>query len=182
MRGVHAHLTAWMERCGMTARVDDAGNLRGVYPGSSRDAPRLFIGSHLDTVVAGRCVRRRARRRAGDRASSMGWNVSRLPFAIEVVGFSEEEGVRFGVPFIGSRALVGSADEELLDRRDAHGRSIADAIRDYGLDPSNIARGRAPTPTRSATSNSTSSRAPCSTASESRSLSWTRSPGRAASR
>ena len=123
----------------MTVGVDAAGNLRGVYPGSPARAPRLFIGSHLDTVV-----------RAGAFDGVLGVVLAiaivdglehrRLPFAIEVVGFSEEEGVRFGVPFIGSRALVGSADEALLDRRDAHGRSIADAIRDYGLDPSNIAR------------------------------------------
>jgi allantoate deiminase len=53
-----------------------------------------------------------------------------------VVGFSEEEGVRFGVPFIGSRALAGSLDDDLLGRVDAHGRSVASAIRDFGLDPS----------------------------------------------
>jgi allantoate deiminase len=66
----------------------------------------------------------------------------RLPFTIEVVGFSEEEGVRFGVPFIGSRALTGSLDEDLLGRRDAEGRSVADAIRDYGLDPSCVGQAR----------------------------------------
>jgi allantoate deiminase len=142
MRSVHAHLTAWMERCGMMVRVDGAGNLRGVYPGSPARAPRLFIGSHLDTVE-----------RAGAFDGVLGVVLAialvdglehrRLPFAIEVVGFSEEEGVRFGVPFIGSRALVGSADQALLDRQDAHGRSIADAIRDYGLDPSNLARAAA---------------------------------------
>ena len=141
MRAVHAHLRAWMERSGMTVRLDDAGNLRGVYAGSSPNSTRLFIGSHLDTVS-----------HAGAFDGVLGVVLAvalvdlldrqPLPFAIEVVGFSEEEGVRFGIPFIGSRALVGSADEELLGRLDAHGRSLADAIRDYGLDPSNIARAR----------------------------------------
>ena len=141
MRDVHAHLRAWMERSGMTVRLDDAGNLRGLYPGSSPNSTRLFIGSHLDTVS-----------HAGAFDGVLGVVLAvalvdlldrqPLPFAIEVVGFSEEEGVRFGIPFIGSRALVGSADEELLGRLDAHGRSLADAIRDYGLDPSNIARAR----------------------------------------
>ena len=51
-------------------------------------------------------------------------NGRKLPFAIEVIGFSEEEGVRFGTPFIGSRALVGTLDEELLNRQDAQGISI----------------------------------------------------------
>ena len=125
----------------MTVRLDDAGNLRGLYPGSSPNPTRLFIGSHLDTVS-----------HAGAFDGVLGVVLAvalvdlldrqPLPFAIEVVGFSEEEGVRFGIPFIGSRALVGSADEELLGRLDAHGRSLADAIRDYGLDPSNIARAR----------------------------------------
>jgi allantoate deiminase len=63
----------------------------------------------------------------------------RLPFGIEVIGFSEEEGVRFGVPFIGSRAVIGDAGEELLARRDAGGVSIGEAIAAFGLDPSRIA-------------------------------------------
>src|SRR5207245_5035157 len=58
----------------------------------------------------------------------------KLPFGIEVVGFSEEEGVRFGVPFIGSRALVGRLDSELLSRQDEHGVSVRAAIRRFGLD------------------------------------------------
>jgi allantoate deiminase len=65
-----------------------------------------------------------------------------LPFSIEVVGFSEEEGVRFGVPFIGSRALAGTLDADLLRRVDANGRSVADAIRDFGLDPSCVGNAR----------------------------------------
>ncbi len=60
------------------------------------------------------------------------------PFAIEVVGFSEEEGVRFGTPFIGSRALVGTLNEELLSRRDAQGISIREAIANFGLNPADI--------------------------------------------
>jgi allantoate deiminase len=62
----------------------------------------------------------------------------RLPFPIEVIGFSEEEGVRFGVPFIGSRALVGRLDEELLNRRDGNSVSVQQAIESYGLKPSEI--------------------------------------------
>jgi allantoate deiminase len=64
----------------------------------------------------------------------------RLPFGIEVIGFSEEEGVRFGTTFIGSRALVGRLDEELLDRADAKGISVRTAIEDFGLDPREIPR------------------------------------------
>jgi allantoate deiminase len=137
MRAVHGDLAAWMGELEMIVRVDPAGNLRGVYPGVHADAPRLFIGSHLDTVP-----------HAGAFDGVLGvvlaialvdlLNGQRFPFAIEVVGFSEEEGVRFGVPFIGSRALAGTVDAAMLQHRDASGVSVADAIRDYGLDPSNI--------------------------------------------
>ena len=142
MRDVHAYLGGWMQRAGISVRVDDAGNLRGLYPASSPGRPRLFIGSHLDTVP-----------NAGAFDGVLGVVLAvalvelleqqPLPFSIEVVGFSEEEGVRFGVPFIGSRALIGAIDADLLERADAHGRSIADAIRDYGLDPSCVGNARA---------------------------------------
>ncbi len=62
----------------------------------------------------------------------------RLPFGIEVVGFSEEEGVRFGAPFIGSRALTGRLDEQLLSLQDAQGISVRRAIENFGLNPGDI--------------------------------------------
>jgi allantoate deiminase len=141
MREVHAHLGSWMQRSGMSVQVDHAGNLRGVYPASVADGPRLLIGSHLDTVidagafdgvlgvVLGIALVDLLRHRA-------------IPFSIEVVGFSEEEGIRFGVPFIGSRALAGSLDDDLLGRVDVNGRSVAAAIRDFGLDPSCVHNAR----------------------------------------
>ena len=141
MRDVHAFLGSWMQRVGMTVQVDNAGNLRGVYPAASAGAPRLFMGSHLDTVydagafdgVLGVCL-------AVALVDLLQHRL--LPFSIEVVGFSEEEGVRFGVPFIGSRALAGTLDADLLGRVDSSGRSVTDAIRDFGLDPSCIANAR----------------------------------------
>ncbi len=141
MHAVHAHLRAWMERAGMTVAIDHAGNLRGVYPSVRPASPRLLIGSHLDTVP-----------RAGAFDGILGVVLGialignlrgrRLPFAIEVIGFSEEEGVRFGVPFIGSRALIGDIGDELLARRDADGISIREAIAGFGLDPSRIGDAR----------------------------------------
>jgi allantoate deiminase len=141
MREVHAFLASWMQRSGMTVQVDSAGNLRGVYPASSPGRSRLLMGSHLDTVSD-----------AGAFDGVLGVVLAvalvdllqhrQLPFSIEVVGFSEEEGVRFGIPFIGSRALAGTLDADLLGRVDASGRSVADAIRDYGLDPSCIPNAR----------------------------------------
>jgi len=142
MRDVHAHVTQWMVAAGMTVTVDHAGNIRGAYPGTTAGAARLFVGSHLDTVP-----------RAGAFDGVLGVMLGialveslggrRLPFAIEVVGFSEEEGVRFRTPFIGSRALAGCFDDELLTRRDASGQTVADAIRAFGLDPARIGKASA---------------------------------------
>jgi len=142
MRDVHAYFTDWMTRAGMDVRVDAAGNLRGAYRAAAADAPTFFIGSHLDTVphagafdgVLGVVL-------AIALVNALGGE--RLPFAIEVIGFSEEEGVRFGVPFIGSRALAGTLDDAVLNRCDVSGRSVRDAIRDYGLDPSRVLEARA---------------------------------------
>ena len=137
MHGVHAMLSQWMERVGMTVRVDTAGNLRGLLPAESATARRLFIGSHLDTVP-----------RAGAFDGILGvvlgialverLGARRLPFAIEVIGFSDEEGVRFGVPFIGSRGFVGTLGADVLERRDAQGVTVVDAIRAFGLDPGKV--------------------------------------------
>jgi allantoate deiminase len=142
MRAVHRELTTWMTQAGMTVSVDAVGNIRGVYPGSAADVRRFYIGSHLDSVP-----------RAGAFDGVLGVLAGvalvemlaprRLPFAIEVVGFSEEEGVRFGVPFIGSRALAGTVDDALLARHDAGGASVRDAIAGFGLDCSRIGEARA---------------------------------------
>jgi allantoate deiminase len=136
MRRVHQDVTEWMQQAGMSVRIDPAGNIHGRYPDSS-GSPTLFIGSHLDTIP-----------RAGAFDGVLGvvlgialvdmLDGERLPFAIEVVGFSDEEGVRFGVPFIGSRAFAAVLDATLLATRDASGISVADAIRHYGLEPDAI--------------------------------------------
>jgi allantoate deiminase len=147
MRDVQTALASWMARAGMTVRVDAIGNIRGVWPtGASRaaaPAPRLYIGSHLDTVP-----------NAGAFDGVLGVVLAvalverlagtKLPFAIEVVGLSDEEGVRFSAPFLGSLALAGSFDMTLLDRVDAAGRTMRDAIRAFGLEPNRIPDVQAP--------------------------------------
>ena len=137
MRDCHKEVSSWMKLLGMNVSVDAVGNLRGLYSATTPHAPQILIGSHLDTVpnagafdgILGVVLA------IGLVKSLVG---SRLPFAIEVIGFSEEEGVRFGVPFTGSRALVGRVDEELLGRKDANGISVRKAIQDFGLNPAEI--------------------------------------------
>jgi allantoate deiminase len=139
MHDCHREITRWLKTAGAEVTVDAAGNLRAFYAGAQSSAPRLLLGSHLDTVP-----------NAGAYDGILGVVIAvallesldrrQLPFAIEVVAFSEEEGVRFGLPFIGSRALVGRLDEELLNRQDANGISVRTAIKNFGLNPVDIPR------------------------------------------
>jgi acetylornithine deacetylase/succinyl-diaminopimelate desuccinylase-like protein len=129
----------WMREAGMQARLDAIGNAVGRYEGERPGLACLMLGSHLDTVrdagkydgmlgvvAAIECVD--ALHRAG----------KRLPFAIEVVGFGDEEGVRFGTTLLGSRAIAGTLDPALLETRDAQGISIREALIAFGLEPRQI--------------------------------------------
>jgi allantoate deiminase len=137
MREVHKLVRAWMEDAGLTVTVDAIGNIRGSVEGSDPESPRLLIGSHLDTVPG-----------AGAFDGVLGVMLAleliegrdsrTTEFAIEIIGFSEEEGVRFGVPFLGSRALIGTFDRHLLARQDVRGITMAQAIHDFGLDPDRL--------------------------------------------
>jgi allantoate deiminase len=137
MHAVHALLRGWMEATGMTVHLDAIGNLRGFWPGLTPNSPHLLIGSHLDTVP-----------NAGAFDGILGvvlgvaiveeLKSQHLPFAIEIIGFSEEEGVRFSKPFLGSLALVNKLDAETLARTDRDGISIRQAIEAFGLNPSQL--------------------------------------------
>ena len=136
MRDVHALLRTRMEALDMSVHIDAAGNLHGLW--SPTNAPRLILGSHIDTVpdagafdgVLGVLM-------------AMEWvqiaQELNLPLPMEVIAFSEEEGVRFGVPFIGSRAVAGRFDPALLALKDAQGLTMEQVIRDFGLDPGKVA-------------------------------------------
>ncbi len=119
----------------MRVGIDAAGNLRGVYSAESPSGERLLIGSHLDAVPD-----------AGPYDGVLGvvlgialieaLDGQRCPFEIEVAGFSEESGQRFGTAFLGSRALLGRIDERLLEARDHNDITLSEAITEFGLDPS----------------------------------------------
>ena len=139
MRECYRVVGDWMEAAGAQVTIDAAGNLRGFYSAAQTNAPRLLLGSHLDTVP-----------NAGAYDGVLGVVLAislletledhKFPFAIEVIGFSEEEGIRFGTPFIGSRALAGKLDNELLNRTDTKGVSVRTAIENFGLKPSEISQ------------------------------------------
>jgi allantoate deiminase len=131
MERVHSDLKIWMKAAGMQVRVDGLGNIVGRREGTVPGAPALLIGSHLDTVPD-------AGRYDGVLGVMLGLKVAELtrdarpPIAIEVVGFSEEEGVRFRTPYIGSKAFVGRLEPEAPDLCGADGRSVREAARAFG--------------------------------------------------
>jgi allantoate deiminase len=123
----------------MAARRDAIGNVVGRYEGDRPGLPCLMLGSHLDTVRdAGKYDGMLGVVAAIECVASLGARGKRLPFAVEVVGFADEEGVRFGVTLLGSRAIAGTFDPQVLDARDRAGTSMRQALADAGLDPDGV--------------------------------------------
>lgn len=145
MRSVHTQVAAWMEAAGMQVREDAVGNLIGRYAADNPEAQTLLIGSHLDTV-------RDAGRYDGVLGVLVGIAVTarlhqaghRLPIALEVVAFTDEEGLRFGSALLGSRALIGRFDPALLEVADAEGVTIGDALQAFGGNPGQLASAARP--------------------------------------
>lgn len=130
----------WMAQAGMDARLDAMGNCVGRYEGDRPGLPALVLGSHLDTVRdAGKYDGMLGVVAAIECVHTLNERGQRLPFAIEVIGFCDEEGVRFGATLLGSRAVAGTFDRALLDRVDHHGITMREAMRQFGLDPDAIA-------------------------------------------
>ena len=141
MRQAYAEVERWMRAAGMTVRLDAAGNLRGRYPGAS--ARTLYVGSHLDTVPHAGAFDGILGVAAGVALVELLADTP-LPFAVEVIGFSDEEGVRFGVPFIGSCALAGTLDDNVLARTDDRGISVREALRSFGVESGAVTSAAAP--------------------------------------
>jgi len=133
-RSANEWVAGWMERAGLATRVDAAGNLVGRREGPRPGLPALVLGSHLDTVPD-----------AGSYDGMLGVVMAiavaerlrdeDLPFALEVYGFSDEEGTRFGKALLGSQAMAGDWDPDWWDLRDQDGVTLHQAYLDFGLDP-----------------------------------------------
>jgi len=130
------YLIGLMQRAGMEAGFDALGNIVGRYVAVDPDAPVVMTGSHQDSVrnagkydglfgiiTAIACVR------------DLHERGKRLPYTFEVVGFGDEEGVRFGATLIGSKAMAGSFDPAWLDKTDDQGITMRQALIDFGGDP-----------------------------------------------
>jgi len=136
MRQVNEAVASWMHAAGMTVQQDKVGNLIGRYEASQAGAKTLLLGSHLDTVrdagkydgplgvmVALACIERLHARQ------------ERLAFALEVLAFADEEGLRYNSAYLGSKFMSGTLDPKALHLTDTDGITMAEAIRSFGGDP-----------------------------------------------
>ncbi|MHB0768844.1 allantoate amidohydrolase [Bradyrhizobium sp. 1.29L] len=132
-------ILSWMREAGMSAHLDAIGNVCGRYEGERPGAPCLMLGSHYDTVRdAGKWDGPLGVITAIACVGDLNRRGKRLPFAIEVVGFADEEGVRFASTLLGSRAVAGTFDESVLNARDRDGVSMREALEQFGLDPDHV--------------------------------------------
>jgi allantoate deiminase len=133
MRRANSQVGDWMREAGLVVREDAVGNLVGRLAAANPKAPTLVVGSHLDTV-------RDAGRFDGPLGVLLGIAAvevlrrSRieLAYSLEVVGFSEEEGVRFGSAYLGSKGYTGTLRARDLALRDRDGVSIRQALEEFG--------------------------------------------------
>jgi allantoate deiminase len=132
-------LLSWMREAGMSVHVDAIGNVCGRSEGERPGMPCLMLGSHYDTVRdAGKWDGPLGLITAICCVADLNRRGRRLPFAIEVTGFADEEGVRFASTLLGSRAVAGTFDESVLNARDHAGISLREAMIAFGLDPDHI--------------------------------------------
>jgi allantoate deiminase len=139
MRQANDTVASWMHAIGMSVRQDPIGNLIGRYEASSAHAKTLLLGSHLDSV-----------RDAGKYDGPLGILTAlacvellyerqqRLPFAIEIIAFADEEGLRYHSSYLGSKVVAGTFDLNNLNLVDSDGIPLAEAIRAFGGDPTAI--------------------------------------------
>jgi allantoate deiminase len=133
-------LEAWMIDAGMTVRLDPLGNLIGRYEGVEPNAKCLLIGSHIDTVRDGGRYDGALGVMLGIECVDVLYRADRrLPFAIEVIAFGDEEGSRFPASMLCSRGLSAAPDEAVLSLTDEQGVTLREALLDFGLDPGRIA-------------------------------------------
>ncbi len=129
----------WMQAAGMRTWQDEVGNICGRYEGQTAGAPAILLGSHLDSVRnAGRYDGPLGVLTAIETVSWLNQQNIRLPVAVEVIGFADEEGTRFGITLLGSKGITGRWPESWVSHPDAKGITVAQAMQACGLDAAKI--------------------------------------------
>lgn len=129
MKAANALVGSWMRAAGLEVREDGVGNVIGRLEADRPGAKTLLLGSHLDTVCgAGRFDGALGVLLPIVALAELQRHGVKLPFAVEVIGFSEEEGVRFAGAYLGSKGYSGQLAESDLNLRDAVGESVRAAL------------------------------------------------------
>jgi len=130
----------WMTAAGLPTRVDGIGNLRARLESAVPGAKTFVLASHIDTVVnAGKFDGPLGVLMGLDLLENLSAQQVQLPFHLELIAFSDEEGVRFHTTYLGSKAVAGSFDHNWLARPDAAGITLAEALETMGADAAQIA-------------------------------------------
>ncbi|WP_404338579.1 allantoate amidohydrolase [Sphingomonas sp. MMS12-HWE2-04] len=138
-------IAGWMQEAGMATRIDAACNLIGRYEGSDPSALPLILGSHIDTVRdAGRYDGPLGVMLAIEAVAALHASGRRLPFPIEIYAFGDEEGSRFPIAMLTSRAVAGSLDPAMLEIEDRTGLSLDEALAPFELSTLTFAEARHP--------------------------------------
>ena len=132
-------IAGWMQKTGLQTHTDNMGNVRGRLPSPNAHAQTLVIASHMDSVV-------NAGRYDGPLGILLGLEIIEslvradtfIPFHIELIAFSDEEGVRFHTTYLGSKVVAGSFDDALLQKKDASGITLQEVIISIGGDPAGL--------------------------------------------
>jgi N-carbamoyl-L-amino-acid hydrolase len=134
-----AQLALWMREAGMQVTIDAVGNVVGRYLSEVANAKTLMTGSHYDTVCnGGKYDGREGILLPIAIVKYLHERGEKLPFHFEIIGFAEEEGVRFKSTFLGSNAIIGQFDLALLDKCDADGVTMREALTAAGHDVTTI--------------------------------------------
>lgn len=134
-------VAGFMKEAGLTVREDETGNLIGRKEGKNPEAAVVLVGSHVDSVPSGGNFDGPLGVLAGvEILQAMNEQGVETEHPIEVIAFTDEEGTRFGFGMIGSRGIAGLLTADELEARDKEGISIAQAMRESGIDPEQIGR------------------------------------------
>ncbi|QIL77103.1 allantoate amidohydrolase [Hymenobacter sp. HDW8] len=130
-----ALVKSWMETAGLETRIDSIGNVRGRLVSPQSEAKTFVIASHIDTVVnAGKFDGPLGVLLGLDLLEQLVQRRVELPFHIELIAFSDEEGCRFHTTYLGSKVVGGFFEADLLQKRDAAGITLAEAVATMGGD------------------------------------------------
>jgi N-carbamoyl-L-amino-acid hydrolase len=134
-RKVASELHSLLRAAGMEVQVDVIGNVIGRYQASKPNTKTLLLGSHYDTVRnGGKYDGRLGILLPLVLVEHLSRTKQRLSFNIELVCFSEEEGVRFPIGYLGSQAFAGKFDLKNLDTADDNGVTLRNALEEAGVD------------------------------------------------